>query len=275
MVVREAGNVAKREVTPVQSKPTSSSGLGRMTLQERLAASIAKSRTGSPKTPGEEGSTVVTPARSSGDTSRIESNGTIKENIPSSPIRIETPKLPVSPIQSQTPITELKDIPSRTETPDIQVIPGEYTTTEPEVYAQPDTAKADPATIAPPSETRISTEPSPTRTSSISLSTSIPPDTDPATIDLVSQLRNDLATCEARRVEESQQASERISSLEEKLKTLLETTVNASRELASNPNAESWESKLAEREEKIALLLDEGLSERWHVANKRRKTSQD
>lgn len=262
MVAREASNVAKREAPPVQSKPTSSSGLGRMTLQERLAASIAKSRTGSPKitTPGEEGSTAVTPARSSGDTSRIESNGTLKENIPSSPIRIETLKLPASPIRSQTPVNELKDVPSRTETPDLLVIPGEDATTESEVSsAQSETAKADITTIPPPSETRISTE-LPTRTSSISLSTSIPPDTDPATVDLVFQLRADLATCEARRVEESQQASERISSLEEKLKILLETTVNASRELASNPSADSWERKLAEREEKIALLLDEGLS---------------
>ena len=263
IIVREAANVTKRETTPVLSKNSNSGGLGRMTLQERLAASIAKSRTGSPKitTPGEDGSTAVTPARSSGDTSRIDSNGTLKENGPVSPTRIETPNLPASPIRIETPVNELKDVPSRTETPDLEVIAGDDGATDSEApNAQPDiSVKTDIAIEIVPSETRTSTEPSPTRTSFVRLSTSIPYDPDPAS-DLISQLRADLATCESRRIEESQQASERISSLEEKLKTLLETTVNASRELASNANADNWERKLAEREEKIALLLDEGLS---------------
>jgi hypothetical protein len=75
---------------------------------------------------------------------------------------------------------------------------------------------------------------------------------------LITQLRNDLSTCEARRVEESQTASTRISTLEQKLKLLSQTTHDHSKDLAANPTASSWERKLADREEKIALLLDEG-----------------
>ena len=230
-----AAVAAKKEVVPVQSKGNT----GRMTLQERLAASIAKSRSESPKLVNEDvGFSLV---RSSGDITRMEPNGMSKEIGFTLPVRTETPKISGS-----------LDVPSRTETPDLQVIPP-YEPAE----------KATEIKELAPDVSEVSSEPliteSSHRASSVSLPTSPLPDTDPATADLISQLRSDLAACESRRIEESQRATSRISSLEQKLKILSQTTLETSKELASNPSATSWEHKLAEREEKIALLLDEGL----------------
>src|SRR5438552_1055333 len=85
-----AGAAAKKDViTPVQSKVAA----GRMTLQERLAASIAKSRTGSPKIVTSSEDVAISSVRSSADLTRMESNGLNKENGSSSPVRTETPKL--------------------------------------------------------------------------------------------------------------------------------------------------------------------------------------
>src|ERR1700737_5031856 len=126
IVVREANAAKKDVVVPAavtkKELPTrQGSGYGRMTLQEPLAASVAKSRTGSPKIVSEEGSTSGTPARSSSDLTRLESNGFTKENEPSSPTS-EAPNRSASPAQIETTASDVKDPPSRTETPDIQEI---------------------------------------------------------------------------------------------------------------------------------------------------------
>ena len=251
MVAREAAAVAatkKDDVVPVQSKAAA----GRMTLQERLAASIAKSRTGSPKIVTSNEDVGISSVRTSGDFTKMESNGLSTENGLSSPVRTEAPKLPVSPTRNETSALDIYDVPSRTETPDLQVISAD------ESSEQTTEAKESIPDVTAISSEPTSQDPSSSRTSSVRLSTAIPPDTDPATADLISQLRSDLAACESRRIEESEQASSRISSLEQKLKIVSQTTLEASRELASGPNATSWDLKLAEREEKIALLLDEG-----------------
>lgn len=251
MVAREPAVVAaakKDGVIPVQSKGTA----GRMTLQERLAASVAKSRTGSPKIVTSNEDAGISPVRYSGDLAKIEPNGLSNENGLRSPVQTETSKLPTSPVQNETPALEVKEVPSRTETPDIQAISAD----EPSQQAT-EVKESIPDVPAMSSEQTIS-DPSSGRTSSVRLSTTLPPDTDPPTADLMSQLRSDLAACESRRIEESEQASSRISSLQQKLRILSQTTLETSKELASNPNATSWERKLADREEKIALLLDEG-----------------
>jgi len=248
-----------------------------MTLQERLAASIAKSRTGSPKiaTTSEDG-TGDAGIKTSGESMR-DTNGVGKENGSLEPGQIETLDMPVSPVRTETPaIRESQEIPSRTDTPDLQAIPGEDDAiqlpssqpppeTAPKPVASPEPLIPTDISIPPPIIPEISTPngPSPSRSSSTRPSTSQPPtslpsDTDPGTVDLISQLRADLATCESRRIEESQQATLRITSLEEKLKLLTEITHMRSEETAADPSADTWERKLADREEKIALLLDEG-----------------
>ncbi|KAA8897838.1 TATA element modulatory factor 1 TATA binding-domain-containing protein [Sphaerosporella brunnea] len=74
---------------------------------------------------------------------------------------------------------------------------------------------------------------------------------------LVSQLREDLAICETRRQEESHEASERIDALGEKLRYLSSESAAAARDRASSAGSAA-EKKLAERDEKIALLIEEG-----------------
>jgi TATA element modulatory factor len=230
-----------------------------MTLQERLAASIARSHTGTPKISAGEDSGTITPVKSSSDLPQTGSNGLGKENGTASPIQLDTLQLPASPVRNETPASDIQDLPSRTETPDLPVIQGDIAAQDSLVTGE----MAEELEITEPTRPPVSPilpipDSSSPRPSSARLSTSFPPETDPATAELISQLRSDLATCESRRVEESQQASARIASLEQKLKILAETALQNSRELASNPTASSWERKLAEREEKIALLLDEG-----------------
>jgi TATA element modulatory factor len=252
LVAREAALAAAKK--DGQNKNVGAAA--RMTLQERLAASIAKSRTGSPKT-GETGTSTLE------EGGEGNSNGVLKISMPSSPVRTETPGLPVSPTKIEVSSVEAaEDVPSRTETPDISVIPPADSipplrpTPSPPPAEQPQESlptDSQPLEAVTPVEPPLQI-PSPPRTSTASL----PPDTDPATSDLITQLRNDLSTCEARRVEESQTASTRISTLEQKLKLLSQTTHEHSKDLAANPTASSWERKLADREDKIALLLDEG-----------------
>jgi TATA element modulatory factor len=275
-IARDAAKL-KDAITPpgVQAPSRTGSGNSRMTLQERLAASVAKSRTGSPKivTSATEDSTGES-VKISGESMR-ETNGSGTENGSVETVQIETSDVPIIPVRTETPaIREPLELPSRTETPDLQAIPGDEESTQPSPSQLPPTIAPKP--ILPP-EVAITTEilippepstpilPSPTRTSSARPSTSQPPsslpsDTDPGTADLISQLRSDLATCESRRIEESQQSTLRISSLEEKLKLLTEITRHRSKEIVADTTESAWERKLADREEKIALLLDEGPS---------------
>jgi hypothetical protein len=260
MVARDAANAAKRDAGNAPSRV--GSGSGRMTLQERLAASVAKSRTGSPKIGSEEGS-LGTSERSSGDHVRSESNGVVKDDEGVVPEQIEQ-EITSSPTQIDAPALEVKDLPSRTETPDIQVIPGDDPTTPASPIETRELSK--PESSPPKSSTPISFEPLPSSTRSSSsltrsipsLTLSIPPDADTATAEIISQLRADLETCESRRVEELQASSERITSLETKLKILSQETADSSNEVTSDSSAGTWERKLAGREGKIALLLDEG-----------------
>src|SRR5208282_2298057 len=189
---------------------------GRMTLQERLAASIVKSRTGSPKiaTGKDVGISTV---RLSGDLTRMDSNGLSKENGMTSPVRTTTPRLSLSLVRDESLAVEATDVQSRPETPDLPVASPEPA----EIPAEPleESITAEVPTVSDTVIPDASSE----RTSSVRLSTTLPPDTDPATVDLISQLRSDLEICESRRIEESQQATSRITSLEQKLKTLSES----------------------------------------------------
>ncbi|KAF3199141.1 hypothetical protein TWF106_008543 [Orbilia oligospora] len=74
----------------------------------------------------------------------------------------------------------------------------------------------------------------------------------------ISQLREDLTTCESRRAEEASAASERIDSLEEKLKYLAKESVEEARKRIQTGGSSALEKELAKRDERIALLLEEG-----------------
>jgi TATA element modulatory factor len=230
-----------------------------MSLQERLAASIGKSRSGSPVAGSPKKSDdqqAISRSSSSVELPRVETNGLgSKEAAPASPIKTETPTLPLSPARDESPAIEAKDVgdaktlPVRTETPDISVTPSEDQQS-PSQHIEV-IFKAD---ILPPSEP-LSLQDLPLQIPSVP---TLPPNTDPAVIEIISQLRNDLETCESRRIEEAQQASSRITSLEQKLKILSQSSLEAAQDAASDPSATPLATKLAEREEKIALLLDEG-----------------
>ncbi|KAF3939440.1 hypothetical protein ABW19_dt0202846 [Dactylella cylindrospora] len=75
---------------------------------------------------------------------------------------------------------------------------------------------------------------------------------------IISQLREDLAVCESRRAEESAAASERIDSLEEKLKFLSKEAADEARKRILTGGTSALEKELAKRDERIALLLEEG-----------------
>jgi len=250
---------AKKENTGPGTSGRALTGGGRMTLQERLAASIAKSRpgtpvVGSPKRSEEQQG--ISRSSSSIELPTIETNGLAsKDGVPEPPIRAETPKVPSSPTPDDSPPTivvkdmsDAKVLPVRTETPDIPVILA-VDHQDPSQSVEPDIKADNPA----PSEPAMQDPPL-----QIPSVPPLPPSTDPAVVELISQLRSDIETCESRRVEEAQQASSRISSLEQKLKILSQSSLEAAHTAASDPSATPLDRKLAEREEKIALLLDEG-----------------
>ena len=90
---------------------------------------------------------------------------------------------------------------------------------------------------------------------------SLPPDDESRDPDdllaTISLLREDLATCELHRQEENAAASERIDALSEKVRYLSqESAAAAARERGSA--ATPVERKIAEKDEKIALLIEEG-----------------
>lgn len=67
-----------------------------------------------------------------------------------------------------------------------------------------------------------------------------------------------ITALEARLASESHASSERIDALEEKIRYLARTSAEASRKKASSTPSGGLEKKLAEAQEKIALLLEEG-----------------
>lgn len=76
---------------------------------------------------------------------------------------------------------------------------------------------------------------------------------------LLSQLRSDYETAEIRRQDEVHTYTERIDALQAKLKLLSREAAESARNAAATAPKGSLEGKLAEREEQIALLMDEGL----------------
>ncbi|ORY75435.1 TATA element modulatory factor 1 TATA binding-domain-containing protein [Protomyces lactucae-debilis] len=121
---------------------------------------------------------------------------------------------------------------------------------------RPDTVDAAPQTAAMHAEPRTSLQS--TRDAPLSVRASLEstrPSTDLGTSSLSMA---ELQANEARRVQEVTQAAERISALEAKLRYYTAEELQTSRSVLSAGDTSAMQRKLAEREEKIALLVQEG-----------------
>lgn len=76
--------------------------------------------------------------------------------------------------------------------------------------------------------------------------------------DTIGQMRSDYKTSEVQRQEETHLYLERIDALQSKLRYLAKEAANTARQAASEAVLGSMDQKLAAKEEKIALLLEEG-----------------
>lgn len=225
-----------------------------MTMQERLAAAIAGKaaaggRSGSPVPGGGAGSRTASPApsskekepevngRASGESMRRarstrgtrdtkdskESKDTKDEPEPLEPAK-ETPPAPPTPTPDPTPVSK------------------------PDPEPQPESRHS----IKSPRQSFESTT-GPLENGHDTNSTSRE-----ELLYTISQLREDLALCESRRAEESYASSERIDALEEKIRYLARESAEASRRKATSTPSGGLEKRLAEAQEKIALLMEEG-----------------
>lgn len=75
---------------------------------------------------------------------------------------------------------------------------------------------------------------------------------------IIAQLREDLAACEIRRQEEAHTASESIDALENKIKYLARESADVAKRRGTSSPAGGLEKKLAEKDERISLLIEEG-----------------
>ncbi len=75
---------------------------------------------------------------------------------------------------------------------------------------------------------------------------------------LIAQMRSDYEISELRRQDETHSYIERIDALHAKLQYLSKETVESARKAASSAQAGSIDQKLSEKEEQVALLMDEG-----------------
>ena len=96
------------------------------------------------------------------------------------------------------------------------------------------------------------------------------------------QARSDFERVELRRQEETHEYLERIDALQSKLQYLAKEVTSSARQIASEASKASFEKKLAEKDEKIALLMDEGqklskteVSQSTMIRNLRAKAADD
>ncbi|TGO82838.1 hypothetical protein BPOR_0747g00020 [Botrytis porri] len=247
-------------------------------LQERLARAVAAknaqkagtqstssnvpSRTGSPITVGES------PRQSLDATSNLggdEATKRVSQDLGSTTIantiELDTPTVPTVEVQSSTPVVEL--------TPEI--------TTEPQ-QASPNVVaalKAEPTSRLSTDSTtssipRQSIDSIPQNDTIAIPSLDEPPTTTPAADPLptskssaqleaaLSQLQSDYETSELQRQEEVHGYIERIDALQAKLKYLAKESLESANSAKNAAPSGSLEKKLAEREQQVILLMEEG-----------------
>ncbi|KAK6511869.1 hypothetical protein TWF481_000774 [Arthrobotrys musiformis] len=288
--ITQAPGVVKdaRPTPPVSTSPTPPPGMGKMTMQERLAAAMARSsasRSASPAVgslseraaspspspavrrsvedtesvrgsvdiPADDKTTTTTATTSSEEASKVEPTNTeAAEAVPTDPTPSDDQEQPSTNGVESTP----KDPPpprTSTDTPRKSLESQPRASIDSKPRASLDSRPR--ASIDKPRPSTDQTSPPPVTTTSTPLPAS------PTIEDLeatISQLRDDLATCESRRAEESSAASERIDSLEEKLKYLSKESAEEARKRIQTGGSSALEKELAKRDERIALLLEEG-----------------
>ncbi|KAK6529252.1 hypothetical protein TWF281_008432 [Arthrobotrys megalospora] len=272
---------------PVSASPTPPPGAGRMTMQERLAAAMARSggaRSASPAI-GSLSERAASPSPSPAVRRSVENDDDTESVRRSVDVQVddkttaivgtveEAPKVEptaeaVAVVSSESKPSEEQEQPSTNgveSTPTDPSPPPRTSTDTPRksIESQPRAsidikprASLDSKPRASIDKPRTSIDQAPPITT-----TSTPLPTAPTTEDLestISQLREDLSICESRRAEESAAASERIDSLEEKLKYLSKESADEARKRIQTGGSSALEKELAKRDERIALLLEEG-----------------
>ncbi|KAJ6259492.1 LOW QUALITY PROTEIN: hypothetical protein Dda_5129 [Drechslerella dactyloides] len=293
-LVKVTPPVATATPPPVASAtppPTS----GRMTMQERLAMAMARGGNNRSVSPALgkviERTTSPSPSSSPAPSARKEEaqkdDGEVKEeaprmsedvNIEENEATVEAPKpteesasVTAEALPSTEPVVE-EQKQAEPEPPYTNGVdtPAEPKPLDPTPRKSTDTPRASLESQPRPSidaKPRLSTDSRPR----VSLDATLPVAStvaDPTTFILpqgldeleavISQLREDLAVCETRRAEETAAASERIDSLEEKLKYLSKESADEARKRVQAGGASALEKELAKRDERIALLLAEG-----------------
>ncbi|KAF3917118.1 hypothetical protein ABW20_dc0106257 [Dactylellina cionopaga] len=277
---------------PPSASPTPPPGSGRMTMQERLAIAMARSaaaRAGSPafgkaaeRTPSrspapsarrEDDETKEDSRRTSGEEPKAEKNeneestttmtedaASTEEKAIAEPTQIEqkpededgeSEQVYTNGVESKPTVIATDALPSRisTDTPRISLDSQSRTSIDAKprisLDSKPRTTDIIPTAI----------------TATVPTTTTVSDQATPSTEDLeslVAQLREDLSICESRRAEEAASASERIDSLEEKVKYLSKEAADEARKRIQTGGASALEKELAKRDERIALLLEEG-----------------
>ncbi|EPS42789.1 hypothetical protein H072_3169 [Dactylellina haptotyla CBS 200.50] len=255
---------------PVSASPTPPPSFGRMTMQERLAAAMARGgsvRSGSPALLGNlsDRATSPTPSRKSTDTNRDDSESN-EIGRKSEDIKGEEKEKVEPPSTVEIQLDDDNDDDNEKST-DEKLDPSYTNGVEPPRTSTdaPRQSLDSQARTSLDIKSRTSLDSKPRTSLEVSKSTitpSLSPAPQPPTIEdleaTVSQLREDLSICESRRAEESTFASERIDSLEEKLKYLAKESAEESRKRIQAGGASALEKELAKRDERIALLLEEG-----------------
>ncbi|RVD83041.1 uncharacterized protein DFL_007444 [Arthrobotrys flagrans] len=267
---------------PTSASPTPPPGMGRMTMQERLAAAMARSggtRSASPAV-GSLSERAASPSPSPAVRRSIEDTETVRKSI-DVPVGDKTTTTTSSEEAPKVePTTEAVALPTESKPSDDQEQPStngvESTPTDPSplrtnidaprksLESQPRASIDAKPRASPDSRPRASIDKSRT-----SVDQAVPPVTTASTPlptaptieeleSTIAQLCEDLTACESRRSEESSAASERIDSLEEKLKYLSKESAEEARKRIQTGGSSALEKELAKRDERIALLLEEG-----------------
>ncbi|KAK6353779.1 hypothetical protein TWF730_008205 [Orbilia blumenaviensis] len=265
---------------PVSASPTPPPGLGRMTMQERLAAAMARSNANRSASPavGSLSERAASPSPSPSVRKPVEGAETVRKSVD---IKVDDKATTIAEdVPKVEPTTEAVAVPAQEKPSDEQEQPStngvESTPTDPSPPPRTSTETPRKSTESQPrvsidikprasldSKPRASIDKPRTSIEQATpvTTTSTPLPAAPTIEELeatISQLREDLATCESRRAEESSAASERIDSLEEKLKYLAKESADEARKRIQTGGASALEKELAKRDERIALLLEEG-----------------
>ncbi|KAF3099566.1 hypothetical protein TWF569_000762 [Orbilia oligospora] len=283
--VPQASTVIKdaKPTPPVSASPTPPPGMGRMTMQERLAAAMARSgatRSSSPAV-GSLSERAASPSPSPAVRRSVDDAENVRKSVDIPADDKITERTSSEEVSKVEPTAELVAVSTESKPLEDQEQPStngvESTPTDPpplrtstdtprkSLESQPRVSiDAKPrasldsrprASIDKPRKSVEQPATAPTTTVSTPLTTTLTIEELESTI---SQLRDDLATCESRRAEEASAASERIDSLEEKLKYLAKESVEEARKRIQTGGSSALEKELAKRDERIALLLEEG-----------------